>query len=212
MEVKKRATKEEDKAIRRASILRAAANLFLQDHSSLPSVIKIAQASGLAKGTVYLYFKTKEEIFQALLEEQYLAQLTLLNNCIDSGDSFDTLIESLIKHIRANPEFLPLASMSKSVLEQNLMLDCSVDFKRQLVTQFNETADKLEKVYPVFKGKAQILLMRSYAMTLGLWQMLDWPTHLKPLLEEPGFEAFNVAFEEELKASLSLLWSASLSA
>lgn len=210
MDVKKRATNNQDKALRRASILTAAGQLFLESPSALPSVIKIAQAAGLAKGTVYLYFKTKEEIFLALLEEQYASQLRLMDDCLDQNLAPTAIVDLMVGYLKENPSFLPLASMSKSVLEQNLMLECCTDFKRQLVIQLNQTADKLERQFPALSGKGHTLLTRSYALTLGLWQMLDWPEHLKPLLDEPDFEVFAQPFEKELKSALMMLWSASL--
>ncbi|HRH91851.1 MAG TPA: helix-turn-helix domain-containing protein, partial [Agitococcus sp.] len=54
-----------DKLLRRADFINAAHHLF-REQKILPSVADIAKSAGLAKGTVYLYFKTKEEIFIAL--------------------------------------------------------------------------------------------------------------------------------------------------
>ena len=64
------ATAIEDKQARRAAILRAATGLFVAGDGTLPSAAEIAAAAGLAKGTVYLYFRTKEEIFASLLVTQ----------------------------------------------------------------------------------------------------------------------------------------------
>jgi AcrR family transcriptional regulator len=49
--------------------LTAADELFAAAQDQLPSVSSIAEAAGLAKGTVYLNFETKEEIFAQLLLE-----------------------------------------------------------------------------------------------------------------------------------------------
>ena len=37
--------------------------MFLQTNYEAVTIAAVAQESGLAKGTVYLYFKTKEELF-----------------------------------------------------------------------------------------------------------------------------------------------------
>ena len=73
--MKQRALSLDDKATRRTDILSAARRLFLEDSRQLPSAARIAQAAGLAKGTVYLYFRTKEEIFISLLEEDFTGLL-----------------------------------------------------------------------------------------------------------------------------------------
>lgn len=62
-----RALAREDKQARRAVILSAARTLFNEGDGNLPTASQVAAASGLAKGTVYLYFQTKEEIFANLL-------------------------------------------------------------------------------------------------------------------------------------------------
>jgi len=71
-------TKQEVVAVfRRASILDAARRVFARQGYSATTVDEIAEEGGFAKGTLYSYFKSKEEIYltaltqdvQALLEE-----------------------------------------------------------------------------------------------------------------------------------------------
>jgi AcrR family transcriptional regulator len=60
---------------RRRRILQAATELFIQRGYRKTSVDEVARNSGVAKGTVYLYFKTKADLMiQAIVEEkkQYL--------------------------------------------------------------------------------------------------------------------------------------------
>ncbi len=203
---KKRATQAEDKAIRKASILEAAATLLMENPQQLPSVIRIAQASQLAKGTVYLYFSTKEEIFQALLEEKLMTMLDGLKQGVLAGNSVEKHINSLVYYIKQNPSLLPLASMAKSVLEQNLDALCGEAFKKQLAMRVRETALALEGAYPSINNNGEQLIVRSFAITIGLWQMLDWPNHLKHLLEGELFSAFNQDYYSELQDMLMQLW------
>ena len=62
-----RARQDEDKAIRRATILKAAEDLLEVGAPDLPSASAIAKEAKLAKGTLYLYFGTKEEIYLSVL-------------------------------------------------------------------------------------------------------------------------------------------------
>ena len=59
----KRARSAKDKEQKRELILATASKLFDQDPDCLPTASAIAKQSNIAKGTVYLYFKSKEEIF-----------------------------------------------------------------------------------------------------------------------------------------------------
>jgi AcrR family transcriptional regulator len=74
----RRAVAMEDKKKRRQAILVAARDLFNASDGTLPAASEIAAAADLAKGTVYIYFRTKEEIFLALL----------LQECIDVLDRY----------------------------------------------------------------------------------------------------------------------------
>lgn len=207
---KKRAIQAEDKLLRRAEILNAAAALFLENNQQLPSVQSIASRAGLAKGTVYLYFRTKEEIFQALLESQFTVLFSTFNTALATGTRVEKFSQLLVDYLRSVPSFLPLTAMAKSVIEQNLALGCGEAFKYELAQQLNTTAQQLEQVMPVFKGQAHSLLLRTYALMVGLWQMLDWPQNLKHLQQAPEFHAFSRDYYAELQDAVTALWLSSL--
>ncbi len=64
---------------KRAAILEAALVLFGRYGYRRTSIDELARETGIAKGTVYLYFQTKEEIFRALCQlviERILAGAT----------------------------------------------------------------------------------------------------------------------------------------
>lgn len=207
---KKRATQAEDKLLRRAEILNAAAALFLENDQQLPSVQAIASRAGLAKGTVYLYFRTKEEIFQALLESQFSGLFEALDSALRAGVPAMQLSDLLVAYLRSQPAFLPLTAMAKSVIEQNLGLGCGESFKLQLARQLSDSAVLLEEAYPALAGQGETLLLRTYALMMGLWQMLDWPAQLKPLQQQPEFRAFARDYYAELRDALQMLWGSAL--
>jgi AcrR family transcriptional regulator len=68
MVIKQRAIANEDKEARRHALLDAAETLFLQHPDRVASVAEVAEAAGLAKGTVYLYFPSKVAVLKALIE------------------------------------------------------------------------------------------------------------------------------------------------
>lgn len=60
--------------LRRSEILAAATKVFGNKGFDATLMDEIARAAGLAKGTLYLYFKSKDEIYQAVVR-QSLAEL-----------------------------------------------------------------------------------------------------------------------------------------
>jgi AcrR family transcriptional regulator len=80
----RRAVATEDKKKREQAILVAARDLFNAGDGTLPAASEIAAAADLAKGTVHIYFRTKEEIFLAFL----------LQECFDVLDRIELVFMS----------------------------------------------------------------------------------------------------------------------
>ena len=59
---RKRARTDEQKLLRRQSILDAAEKLFREGGFESFSMAKLAKLTGVVKGTLYLYFETREEV------------------------------------------------------------------------------------------------------------------------------------------------------
>src|SRR5437868_6776449 len=57
------------KQMKDSAILAAAQQEFLKRGYRHTSIETIAQAAGIAKGTVYLYFESKEEVFRAVSKQ-----------------------------------------------------------------------------------------------------------------------------------------------
>src|SRR2546426_894205 len=62
----RRALAPEDKSERRAAIVQAAGHLLKRSPGGEFPVAELARRAGLAKGTVYLYFRTREEVLLAV--------------------------------------------------------------------------------------------------------------------------------------------------
>ncbi len=59
---------------KRRQILDGARRRFLAEGFDAASMNDIARAAGVSKGTLYVYFKSKEELFEAIVEAQCRAQ------------------------------------------------------------------------------------------------------------------------------------------
>lgn len=60
---RKRARSDEEKALRRSHILHAAESIFADVGYESFSMAKLSKEAGVVKGTLYLYFDTREEVF-----------------------------------------------------------------------------------------------------------------------------------------------------
>ncbi|HQC19879.1 MAG TPA: helix-turn-helix domain-containing protein, partial [Smithella sp.] len=67
MEEKKRNRKRKEKENRRSTILKAARKLFLERGFKAVTVDSIAEKAEVSKGSIYLCFESKEEIYTQIL-------------------------------------------------------------------------------------------------------------------------------------------------
>lgn len=85
---KREATKSQNRAL----ILEAARRVFAERGFAVTTVRDIIGATGLASGTFYNYFKSKEEVFQAIRDESALVVRPLLRTARRSATSAEEFV------------------------------------------------------------------------------------------------------------------------
>lgn len=209
------ALSEEERINRRASLLDAAQRLF-HDCGTLPTVRDIAKAAGMAKGAVYLWFRTKEEIFVALLDANFGTLIRRLLPVIESLDpapalavgGFAAKYPRLLVEI---PGILPLMSMHNSFFRENLPVEALSIFNRNLGAGFSAAGKLLERrIGSLRPGQGNDLLFRTWALTVGLWQMMELPEPLREILDDPAFSVLHRQFRTELEIAVTQLWKGAI--
>ena len=111
MAIRQRAVHAGDKEERHHAILDTAERLLLRSTGRGPSMAEVADAAGLAKGTIYLYFPSKKALLLALLERNvdgfFLAVAGTLEGSAPLG--IDQILALVQRKIVEPPLFLPLA-------------------------------------------------------------------------------------------------------
>jgi len=216
MAILHRAVQAEDKAARRAAILDAAEALLAIDSENFASVAQVAEAAGLAKGTVYLYFGTKEEIIMAVHERHSLMLFDQIDrNFADLSVpmSPEEAIDNFCQFTRDKPLFLQLGCFCHLTLERNIDLEVVYQFRLQIAGRLQKAGAMLEARFPTLKpGTGLQLLHDTYAFALGSWQLAE-PSYLgHEMNQRPGMEYFRRDFYEDLRRGLLALWRGHLSA
>lgn len=207
----RRAYATEDKDARRQVILKAAGDLFVAGDGELPSVAQIAVAAGLAKGTVYLYFRTKGAIFASILQDGWGEVIADLERTFQPADGAEAdkvaaFLSSYVDYVERHPELLQLDSLGHGVLERNLEAETLLAFKRTLLDRLMMGATVLEGALGLPPGRGLQLLTRTYAMTRGLWQSFD---HSQHPAKQP-LDPLSRGFGTELLDALSEYWRGAL--
>ena len=112
MVIRQRAIHAEDKRERHDAILDAAERVLLHSPDRVASVAEVADDAGLAKGTVYLYFPSKEELLLAVHERRIDGFFRDVIALVEGAApvSIDAMLALTHRHLVDPPLFLPLAS------------------------------------------------------------------------------------------------------
>ncbi len=204
----KRATNDQQKEARREAILKAARALFLESGFFDVNMASIAKRSGLAKGTVYLYFQTKEEIFLTLSTEEFENWLDMFDEeLINAGDNLEieTFLVVLKRVMHQRDVMKRLVSLLHLVLEKNISFEEAFAFKMNLKKRSEKTSELIEKALPFLKsGQGIDVLTTHHCLMVGFGQMSDPSPVLSKVLEHPELAAFRVDLEERLVDSMFL--------
>lgn len=200
---KRRAMSDADKQQRRRAILEAALWVLLDTPFEQITVAQLAERLGLAKGTLYLYFSTKEALFLEVQQQQLtlwfdaLEEALLQNGTLTAHELADLICTTIF----AQPVMPRLLTVLHTVLERNITLEQALAFKWFVYDRFARAAALIEKRMPALApkptespapttsaaspksdavhipaseiGQGIELLMRLHALVLGTWQMTD---------------------------------------
>lgn len=203
-----RATAPEAKCERRAAIIDAAVGLLREAPLGVFSVDSLARRAGLAKGTLYLYFGTREEVLLAVHAERAQNLFDVLERAL-AAPKADTarIARAVVRHLKQHPEFLPLAATCRSMLETNISVETALAFKRAVGARLLQLGARVEQLYPrLARGQGVALLMASYGLVLGLWQIAEPPECLEHAMKLPEMRVFRLDFDTQLTNALINLW------
>lgn len=202
-----------DKAERHRDILDSAEALLREATDQSINMADVAQRAGIAKGTVYLYFASKEELLLALHERHVLDFFDAMDARLESSAavSSEDLLKVIQTHVIEHPTYLALVNRCMDILGRGIPLDVSFAFKQRLAQRIGTTGALIEKRFelqPQREGVA--LLMHTNALVLGLWQMLRPLPELDALYAKNQFTFFKRDFFAEFAVSFRALWSGSI--
>lgn len=171
---RQRAMDGDDKEARRQAILDAAERLFA-DRNEPANVADVAEAAGLAKGTVYLYFQTKEEIYLALHLRHVERFFTTLIHLLESGQpfTFDQLHRLVDEHMLGTSIYMPLGACCIGFAPDAVPTDAALHFQAQLTQWLIRAGAGLEQHFPKLPaGEGARLLKHSYAVMIGMYSLM----------------------------------------
>ena len=127
-------TRKEQQAHTRSCLMHSAAKIFAQRGLQHASIDDVAAGAGFTKGAFYANFKSKEELFLAMLDERFAQRIEEIERVI-AGEGSDAELAS-----RAGDDFT--AMLAADLEWQRLFLEFSAyaarndEFREELVTRY----------------------------------------------------------------------------
>ncbi len=208
----KRATNESQKHVRRQKILAAAEALFQQTSFEDINMQAMADKVGLAKGTLYLYFKTKEELFLALYIQIITQWFNEMDGHLDTAahtqpdfniTDFASLVSLTLLHYPILPR---LIAITQYILERNIDETTALEFKRMLGVRLLKTGQLTEACLKFLEaGRGPHLFLQLYALVIGFQGLSEPAPVVKAVLQKPEMKMFQIEFTEEFNSALTNL-------
>ncbi|WP_414656402.1 TetR/AcrR family transcriptional regulator [Deinococcus sp. VB343] len=162
-----RARSATEKSRRRDDILQAAERLWTAGVYTDLSMSQVAREARLAKGTLYLYFDTKEELFLALLTHHLRTWLQELHTLLQDRRPQQPaeITATLLQSIQGKENLRRLLLLLNTVLARRLSPETILNFRRDLRHPYESVLSLL----PCRPATSRLILGHFYALSSG-WQ------------------------------------------
>ena len=165
--INRRARSAEQKALRRQAVLDAAETYFLEVGYEAFSMTQLAKKAGVVKGTLYLYFKTREELFLTLYEQSLIRWSEVFIASLTDLMPSKAYAQVLYKTACADGTFLPLLIRLEHVIEHNVAIPRLIKSKRVFISQVEVVAEHTSAVLKLSKAQAQEIVKTMGVLLIG---------------------------------------------
>ena len=138
--INQRARSAEQKALRRQAVLEAAETYFQEVGYEAFSMAQLGKRSGVAKGTLYLYFDTREALFLTLYEQSLMRWSRGFIDALSDNITSEAYAKLLYRTALADGVFLPLLIRLEHVIEHNVAIPRLIESKRIFIKQVEGVA------------------------------------------------------------------------
>jgi AcrR family transcriptional regulator len=192
-----RLTRKQKQALTRSSLMQSAARIFCKRGLERASIDEVAEDAGYTKGAFYANFKSKEELFLAMLDERFASRIEETDRAFGDAEpppqQARHAAAAFARSLRPEDERLFLEFASYALRNES--------FREELLTRFATLRDRLERVYQrrtdEYGLELDIPMERIVRMVLAmadgwsLWHLLE-PEAVDEELLESMFYVFTV--------------------
>ena len=163
-----RARTQDQKLFRRQQILDAAQAHFKDVGYEAFSMANLAKLSGVAKGTLYLYFTTREEVFLALYGQSLVRWSEAFISGLPAAMHERDYCQRLHSTAMADEGFVPLLVRLEHIIEHNVSFARLIESKRLFAKRLGHVAEASATVLGLTQTQAQALVKAMGVLLVGV--------------------------------------------
>lgn len=157
---------------RKAEIINACAKLYDTKNFKEITLKEIGEKTSFTRTSIYNYFQTKEEIFLALLQQEYEKWIDDLNEMLHNNKtmSAEQFADSLARSLEKRERLLKLMSMNHYDMEANSRMENLVAFKTVYGNSMRTVTSCLQKFFPrMTAGDIQEFIYAFFPFLFGVY-------------------------------------------
>jgi AcrR family transcriptional regulator len=166
-----RARSETEKLEREGSILTATEILLRQSDYDSMTMQAVATTAGLAKGTLYLYFTSRESLVLAVYDRLFDRWVDRFAFHQPKFTGFEGFCRDFARYYADDPLFLQLAGFANALLETQLDRRDYIKSKRGMARRIKRLAGLVCQQFFIAPGAAQKLIWGFLTIAGGTTQM-----------------------------------------
>ena len=170
-----RARSETAKLEREDSILTATEVLLRQAGYDATTMQAVATAAGLAKGTLYLYFTSRESLILAIYGRLFDRWIDRFASRQPELAGFDGFCRGFAQYYSYDPLFLQLAGFANTLIEPQLDREAYIQSKRNMKRRVKRLAGLICQQFSIAPAAAQKLIWGFLTIAGGTAQMTVRP-------------------------------------
>lgn len=206
--MKSRAIDSNLKQLKKEKFQNMALELLSLGQFPLPSVNQIIQAAGEAKGTFYLYFKSKEEIYMEILTkefEKFYSEFFI--ELTKSKKVSEAIVKTFKSFTIKNPKIIYLATITPLILECNLNDEYLLNFKSSLWEITQKISSLISQSSGIEFETSKNNFLISYSLYLSMWQHSNPAPHVQEIISKHNLSGLIYNLDLEFERVIKKIWA-----
>jgi len=154
-----------------------AKELFAKKGYHPVTVEEVAEACGVAKGTLYLYFDSKSDLFVEIFVEAHREIIEQVRKIIGSGKSFEEVISEVFdyfeKFIRGDGFFSRFGKVQKGMRGANIPIECMQKINESVAEMVGSMEEEAVSVLREYLPHSKLNFADVYEIIVSLIMAIE---------------------------------------